>query len=424
MTPDNSAPTAQIKLVLTAVFLAYLAQMTLNPIIAPLSREVGLAEWQIGVTISTAAVMVVLTAQIWGRRSQSLGRKRVLVAALTLGAIATAAFALISQLGMIGVLSGTIPFVLFLVLRGIGFGTAIAAIQPTAQAYIADVTTDEATRVKGMAGVGAVQGVAQIAGSVVGGLLAAFGLIVPILAVPVLLAFGLTLVAIRLRPEARATLIEKPASVRPTDTRVWPFLLAGFGMFTALGFIQIITGFIVQDRLHLDAKTAGVLTGAALLAAGVGMILAQTVVVPKTGWGPATLLRVGGVIVLLGFLVLIPDAGPVVLFGAITLIGLGLGTAMPGYTAGPTLLVSREEQGGLAGLIAANMGLTFVIAPTAGTVLYGAWTPLPIIVGAAIMAIVTLFVLLHPRFRRMPAPPRRRNVTKPDAPLQEARDER
>ncbi|MGO3314405.1 MAG: MFS transporter [Brachybacterium tyrofermentans] len=420
MTTSNPA---QIKLVLTAVFLAYLAQMTLNPIIAPLSREVGLAEWQVGVTISTAAIMVVLTAQIWGRRSQSLGRKRVLLAALALGAIATAAFALISQVGMIGALSGTVLFALFVVLRGIGFGTAIAAIQPTAQAYIADVTTDETTRIKGMAGVGAVQGVAQIAGSVVGGLLAAFGLMAPILSVPVLLALGLVLVALRLRPEARTTLIEKPTSVRPTDSRVWPFLLAGFGMFTALGFIQIVTGFIVQDRLHLDAKTAGVLTGAALLAAGIGMILAQTVVVPSTGWGPATLLRVGGVVALLGFLVLIPDAGPVALFGSIALIGLGLGTAMPGYTAGPTLLVSREEQGGLAGLIAANMGLTFVVAPTAGTVLYGVWTSLPIIVGAAIMAIVSVFVLLHPRFRRIPTPPEG-DATNSDVPTQDAGHER
>lgn len=78
---------------------------------------------------------------------------------------------------------------------------------------------------------------------------------------------------------------------------------------------------------------------------------------------------------------------------------------MPGYTAGPTLLVTREEQGGLAGLIAANMGLTFVIAPTVGTVLYSTWPPLPIIVGAVTMAVVTTFVLLHPRFRRIPPGP-------------------
>jgi MFS transporter, DHA1 family, tetracycline resistance protein len=401
-TTDTTAE-PQIALLLSSVFLAYLAQMTVNPIIAPLSREVGLAEWQVGVTISTAAIMLALTSQAWGRRSQSWGRKPVLGAALGLGLVTTAGFAVASWLGMIGVLSGTFLFAAFVLLRGIGFGTAIAAIPPTAQAYIADVTNDEETRVKGMAGVGAVQGVAMVAGSVIGGLLAAFGLVAPLIVVPCLLGLGLLLVLLRLRPEPRTTLIETPLSVRPGDSRVWPFLLAGFGMFTALGFIQIITGFIVQDRLDLDPEAAGVLTGAAMLAAGLGMVAAQALVVPRTGWGPAVLLRVGGAAATVGFGLLIPDIGPFALFGSMVLIGLGLGTAMPGYTAGPTLLVRREEQGGLAGLSTATMGLTFVVAPTASTALYGLWPPLPIITGAVIMVMMTGFVLVHPRFRRLPA---------------------
>ena len=53
---------SQVGVVLAAVFLAYLGQTTLNPVIAPLSREVGLDEWQIGLTISVAAVMVVFTS--------------------------------------------------------------------------------------------------------------------------------------------------------------------------------------------------------------------------------------------------------------------------------------------------------------------------------------------------------------------------
>jgi len=80
----GAGPRPQIPLLLGTVFLAYLGQMTLNPIIAPLSREVGLAEWQIGVTISAAAVMVVISSQFWGRRSQSWGRKPVLLLALGL----------------------------------------------------------------------------------------------------------------------------------------------------------------------------------------------------------------------------------------------------------------------------------------------------------------------------------------------------
>jgi hypothetical protein len=55
--------------------------------------------------------------------------------------------------------------------------------------------------------------------------------------------------------------------------------------------------------------------------------------------------------------------------------------------------------------VGATTGLTFVIAPTLGTTLYGVWPALPIIIGAGIMALVTLFVWIHPRFRQVPAAP-------------------
>ncbi len=398
-TSTDAKANPQIPVLLSSVFLIYLAQMTLNPIIAPLSREVGLAEWQIGITISAAAMMIVTTSQLWGRRSQSWGRKPVLIAAFSLAVSTMILFAVVAQLGMAGILTGAVLFVLFVLLRGIGFGIAMAAVPPTAQAYIADVTQDEASRVKGMAGVGAVQGVAMVAGSVVGGLLAAGGLMVPLVAVPVLLTAGLLLVIVRLRREPQTALVASPVKVSPFDTRVWPFLLAGFGMFTALGFIQVITGFIVQDRLGLDSRSTGLVTGGALLAAGIGMVVAQVVIVPRSAWSPITLLRVGAAVALLGFGALVADGGAVLLFAAILLIGLGLGIAMPGYTAGPTLLVSREEQGGLAGLIGATNGLTFVIAPTLATVLYSNSAVLPVIIGTGVMLLVLLFVLLHPRFR-------------------------
>ena len=80
---EGTGARSQVGVVLTAVFLAYLGQTTLNPVIAPLSRDIGLAEWQVGVTISVAASMVVLASQFWGRRSQSWGSKSVLVAAMS-----------------------------------------------------------------------------------------------------------------------------------------------------------------------------------------------------------------------------------------------------------------------------------------------------------------------------------------------------
>lgn len=392
----------QVPLVLAATFLAFLGQMTLTPIIAPLSREVGLAEWQVGLTISLAALMVVLTSQFWGSRSQSWGRKPVLLAALGTATAAMALFAGLAQLGMRGIVTGALLFALFLLLRGVAFGAAIAAVAPTAQAYIANVTETPEERVRGMAGVGAVQGMAMIAGSVLGGLLAGFGILVALIAVPACLALALLLVLARLRPEPAAELVERPTRVSPRDPRVWPFLVAGFGLFTALGCIQVITGFLVQDRFGLDARMTGMVTGGALLAAGVGMVLAQSVLVPRLRVPPAALLRIGAPVAAVGFLALLPARGPFLLVFALFLIGAGLGVAMPGYAAGPSLLVSPEEQGGLAGLLGANNGLTFVIAPTAGTALYALWPPLPVLVSTAVMLVVVGFVTLHPALRRRP----------------------
>ncbi len=392
-------PSSQISLLLMTVFLFYLGLTSLNPIIAPLAREVGLAEWQIGVTVSTAALMVVLSSQFWGRRSQSWGRKTVLTFAIGIGVLSMVGFAIVAAYGMQGLIPVAILFALFVLLRGVSFGSAIAAILPTAQAYIADVTPDEATRTKGMAGIGAVQGIATIGGAIFGGALAGIGLMWPIAAVPVLLAAAFILVAARLRRETRHELIPEPAAVKATDPRVWPFLLAGFGMFSALGFMQFLVGFVVQDRFSLNAELTGVVTGVAMLAVGIGIAFSQAVIVPKSRWSPGTLLRVGTAIGFAGYALLILDFGMAWLVVAVLIIGLGLGIAMPGYTAGPTLLMNRDEQGSLAGLIGATNGLTFIIAPTASTLLYGLWEPLPIIVGTAIMGGVAVFVLLHPKFR-------------------------
>ena len=235
---------SQVGIILATVFLAYLGQTTLNPVIAPLSRKVGLDEWQIGFTISVAAVMVVLTSQVWGRRSQSWGRKPVLIAALAICMAAMVLFAVVATLGVRGVLGKTPLFVLFVLTRGLLFGTALAAILPTAQAYVADVTLSEEERVRGMAGVGASQGIASIAGALVGGLLAGISIMVSVDMVPVILLGGLLVVVLVLRREERTELVAEPARVRPADPRVWPFLVAGFGMFTALGLIQVVTGFL------------------------------------------------------------------------------------------------------------------------------------------------------------------------------------
>lgn len=393
----------QIPLLLATVLLVNTAQMTLGPIMPPLARDLGLAEWQVGVTVSSAALMVVLTSQAWGRRAQATGFRPVLVLGLVAALVAMTLFSVVAALGLAGVLVGWGLFLLFLLLRGMGFGVAIAAIPPTIQAYIAETTEEGPERVKGMAGVGAMQGLASIVGAIIGGLLAGWGLMLPILAAPALLVVSLVLVATRFRALSRGDHVEEARPLNLLDQRVWPFLVAGFGLFLALGFIQVTAGFLVQDRFHLGSELTGRTTGMMMLAMGLGMVVAQAGLVPRLGWPPSTLLRWGVAGAMIGFILLLPDQGVWLMAVAFALLGLGLGLAIPGYMAGPTMLVRHDEQGGLAGAVGATNGVTYVLSPVVSTLLYGWWRPLPVLVAVGLLLVVMVFLVVHPAFRR-PAP--------------------
>ena len=73
-----------------------------------------------------------------------------------------------------------------------------------------------------------------------------------------------------------------------------------------------------------------------------------------------------------------------------TFFGMGMGLAGPGYSASATLTVSREEQGALAGLLAAAPGLGFVFGALLGGFLYGVNPVSPY----AVAAIVTLLLAI------------------------------
>lgn len=398
--PEPLAP--QIRLVLASTFIIYLCQMALGPVVAPLSRELKMPEWQLGTVISLAAIMVVLTSQMWGTLSQRIGPKRVLTTSFTVATVATAGFVAFVILGRTGLIVGASIFILFVLLRGILFGLAIAAVGPTAQTLIAGVTNTEKDRIRGMAGIGAVQGMSMVFGVIIGGALAAINLLATIIFVPVLLAAGLYLITHFLKPAHASTLIEQPAKVSPLDSRVLPYLIAGFAMFTALGFIQIDIGFYVIDRLHLDNNTslAGTLTAVPLIGAAVCNLLSQAVIVPRLHWSPPKLIRVGIAIMFLGFIMLLPDLGLISITASSALIGLGMGFGTPGYIAGPTLHAKREEHGAVTGLIGATNGLTFVVAPILGTVFYKFAPLLPVFFALTILVAVFVFVFLHPRFNK------------------------
>lgn len=396
----NAGSNAQVGVILLTVFLAYMGQMVLNPIIAPLSRGMGLKEWHIGAAVSLAAVTLALLSQFWGRRSQRSGVRPVLVASMTVGAIALASFAALAWLGVRGIWTGAGLVLAVLVCRGILYGGGIAAIMPTAQTYFVSSASGEDERVKLLGAAGAAQGLAVIVGTILGGVLAAIGgLLLPVTVMPLLMIAGIVVVIVFLRPQSSTALIERPARISYVDPRVLPFLVTGFVMFLSFSALQTLLGFVVQDRFGLDdAGTAGV-SAAVMALMSVLMVLTQGVAVPKLGWESKRLLRRGLVVMVIAVACLLPTSSYLLLGAGCALSGIGLGMAIPGYNTGPTLEMSKEAQGSVAGLINANNGATYAIAPILSTILYGWNTALPFIGILVLITAAAAFALLHPRLR-------------------------
>lgn len=396
-TPSGS----RLGLLFLAVFGAYLGQFILFPVLPPLGRELGLSEFQVGLLITTSALMLFLGSPVWGRRSDIWGRKPVILFGLVAAASSLLIFAVVAQFGLAGALSVPVIFFSMLVVRGFAYGLSIAAVPAPAQAYVADVTVGEKERTRGIAMIGAAQAMTLVLGPALGGLLAGINILAPFYFAPVVALAIAAVVWRRLpEPERRG---ERSASVRlsPFDGRMWPFLLAGFGMFLSLGTVLITVGFLYQDRMSLSAEATAGTVGAALFATGVVLMLTQGVIVPRLGWSALRLMRTGMPIAVLGFIFLVFAPGFFTLTLGMAILALGLGFATPGYIAAPTLLVSANEQGSVAGLINSANALAFVVGPVLGTSLYQILPELPFATGAVLIFAIFVFVLFHPGVRQV-----------------------
>ncbi|WP_245792526.1 MFS transporter [Bowdeniella nasicola] len=286
-----------------------------------------------------------------------------------------------------------------MITRGLAYGGAIAAVFPTAQAYLISRSPTEDDRVKAVGALGAVQGLSAIVGAILGGSLAALGgLLLPISVMPFAVLASAIVLAIYFRPQDPTFLVEQPRSISYRNPNVLPYLITGFALFLSFASIQTVLGFAVQDRFGLDATATAAVSAILMLIMSVTMAITQAWGVRRLGWEANTLLRVGLPLAAVGYLLLVPHTWTTLVLSCL-FVGVGVGMAMPGYTAGPTLYLDSDEQGSLAGLINANNGITYAIAPVLSTSLYGLHPDLPFVLTLTFMAVVSIFVHLHPRFR-------------------------
>lgn len=388
-----------ITVIIVGLFTVYMGLGVLNPLLAPLVRELGLDETQGGLIITAASMMFAVGSPFWGGRSERWGRKPVLLISLLGFSLGFGAFAVAAHFGLGMVAAPSAVFVALLLSRATG-GFLMGGAPVAAQAFIAE-STSGSERTAGIALLGAANGLGFITGPALGAVLASFGLLAPLYVAAVLPLIAALLVAVRLPNTAPRPIDTSLPRLRPADARIWPWLLVGFTIILALVGVQITSGFLFQDRLGLTPQQTAQTLGSALVAVGVANLVAQLGIIRTFRIPPLTLLRFGLPLGVLGFAIMAVAASLPLLVLSFVISGLGLGLALPGYMAAATLEVEGHEQGAVAGLTTAAQGFGSMVGPLLATSLYQLRPEYPYLLTCTLLSLVAAAVWLHPRLRRV-----------------------
>ncbi len=398
-------PRGRVALLFTVSLVTAAGNTAMQSVMPSIGTALHVHDFWISLAYTWSALLWMICAPLWARKSDERGRKEMMAIGLT-GFIASFSLCgLALWLGLNGYLSGIgtlLTFALFRSLYG-GFGSAAP---PAVQAYVASRTSRQ-ERTKALSLISSSFGL----GTVIGPTLAPFfilpgiGLVGPfagftVIAIVVLIALRLRLpddspayaargdvIAApfsassdsRPRPDVEAEAEAEPmlfgdvAKVSWLDQRLRPWMIAGLLGGHAQAATMGLVGFLVLDRLGLrgDAGAGAQNIALVMFAGAAATLFAQWGVIPTLKLGPRASCLWG---------ISLGAAGVAALAFANTLhaitvsfavLSLGFGLFRPGFTAGASLAVSRAEQGQSAGIVASVNGAGYIVAPAIGVWLYG-----------------------------------------------------
>lgn len=391
ITPARSASKLSTRLVLFSVLATGVGQSMTFTLLAPLGREVGLGEVQVGLIISCSSLAFTLTSLVWGRASDRWGRKPVMLLGMFGYTFGSILFVSVFFFGLKGLLSGMALY-LSVISSRVLMASLMSALPSAASAYIADITSAE-QRVSGMGRLGAARTLGAILGPAMCGLLATIGLLTPLYIGAGVALFSTILLAVVLQEPVRST--PCPATklkLKLLDKRYFPYILTGVMTFFAFSMASQTIGFYIQDRFVLDGKATAQAIGMGMMAASIMSFFAQSCLAGRLKINPIRLMSLGLPILMVSYGSLLFANSIATLVVVLGMLGLGLGMVGPGFTAGASLAVGPEEQGAIGGMVSACPAAGFVLGPIVGTSLYQVSHTLPYICALGIMLPLTLYV--------------------------------
>jgi len=382
------------------VFIDLMGFGIVVPILAFVAKEYGAGGMTLGLILGSFSLAQFLFSPLWGRLSDRIGRRPVLMASLFGNVVGFLTFAFAANVAM-------------LFATRILCGVASASIA-TAQAYIAD-STDEGSRAKGMGIISMAFGLGLVLGPPLGGILSSFSI-----------ALGL---APNILPGATASLLSASALImaffalpessprRPSvgwsmlDQESWMIFfrtrglrLSGLALATlmcALASLAPILVLVGRDRYALTARQVGYLfglMGVIVVALQIGAVNRITKRLGEIGAGLA-----GAASLMLGLLLVPLTRNVGVLVAATCLAGVGQGLCNPTLSAYISKIAPSTHRGSILGVSSSLTALGRVIGPALAGLAYDALQAPGAV--ASQVAIVMIAMLLAARLTARIAAP-------------------
>ena len=394
---SNQKILSSLMLVILFVSMGQSVYWQTMPIIG---REFNFTEIEINTLVSISAAMFIVFTPFWGKLSDRIGRKKVLLIGLSGYVLSNIVFLYSASLGLIGTFTGFSLLMILLISRVINSAIG-AASRPASGAYVADVTSEE-DRSSGMGKFGAANNIGTILGPVLVGSLVGlnifniqiqeFGLLTPLIVMSMIMALAAIFVYVYLPNNKIASSEEVKETKIVLDFNLKLLISIGVIIFTAFAIVQSVTAFYIQDRFgyNLDqtAQTTALLLGTMAFMS----IVSQLTIVQKYKGGPLNLIKFSIPLFVLSSLLIIFSPNFLFIYSGMAAMGLAMGLASPGYTAAASLNADKDNQGAAVGLAMVAPGIGFALGPFLSGLLYSSSMNMPFIFILPLFLILILLI--------------------------------
>jgi len=414
---STALTTPHFLLLYAAMLVAAAGNTALQSVMPAIGREIGIADFWVAIAYTWSAVLWVVLAPYWAEKSDHHGRKNLTIMGVSGFIVSMLLCGMVLFSGLHRWIAGALTFAMFAVFRAIYGGLGCATPSAT-QAYLASKTR-RSGRVAALSALSSSFGLGTIIGPAVAPLFVVpvLGLSGPLFAFAAI-ALGVVTAIILWLPNDRgarkvghgaamsypslatpptgasvvaATAPHRQRRLKWMDPRIRSWIVSGVMAGHAQAAILTCLGFFVIDRLHLEPSGSEGPISIVMMAGAVATLGAQWGLIPRLRLNPRAMIIWGALIAAAGLVGTMLSRDLYGITIGFSVASLGFGFTRPGFTAGASLAVPLAEQGGVAGVITAANGISYVLAPSIGILLYGIGHDLPFAAFALLLVALAWF---------------------------------